>query len=178
MYAVQLICTNVLLFFIWIMFIHRNVLLLYLKNLFYRYNKNRAHKCRNTRPNSFFRIKVITQALQKFWNERMINPKNRGKSWLFLKCLQGAFCKGFGSKNFMFDWLSWRLPESLGWPKKCKTSKFYRITWLFILIKTSNQKILGVKKFIYLPRMSIRKENLKSKLKKLGMNKAYILVAP
>ena len=48
MYAVQLICTNFLLFFICIM--------LYLTNLFYRYTKNRAHKCRNTRTNSFFTL--------------------------------------------------------------------------------------------------------------------------
>ena len=42
--------------FICTMFLWRNVLLLYLKNLFYRYYKKRFHKCRNTRKkgNTFF----------------------------------------------------------------------------------------------------------------------------
>ena len=52
--------SSVLIFvvFICIMFIYRNVLLLFLTNLFYRYTKNKAHKCRNTRSNIFFNFQL------------------------------------------------------------------------------------------------------------------------
>ena len=55
-YAVQIICTFFVVF-ICTMFTYRNVLLIYLTNLFYRYNKKRAYKCKNTRTNGFFGIK-------------------------------------------------------------------------------------------------------------------------
>ena len=46
-------------FYLYIMYKERNVLLIYLTNLFYRYNNKRAYKCRNTRTNGFFIIKII-----------------------------------------------------------------------------------------------------------------------
>ena len=69
-YAVQLICTNIFIFFICKMFIGINVLLIYLTNLFYRYNKKRAYKSRNTRTNSFFnsiRVASVEHFTYIFW---------------------------------------------------------------------------------------------------------------
>ena len=62
---------------------------------------------------------------------------------------------------------AWRVPEFLGWPK---TSEYDQITWLYVLIKTLNKKCQG-KKLIYKPRISIQKENLKSKPKKNRLEK-------
>ena len=46
------------------MFIYRNVLLIYLTKLFYRYNKKRAYKCRSTRTNRF--LEVLQLMSQKY----------------------------------------------------------------------------------------------------------------
>ena len=81
-----------------------------------------------------------------------ISPQRPGKifpltwPWKFLTFPEtewGSYLQRF--------WV-WRVPESLGWPKKCKKSKFDQITWLFIL-------------------MSILKENLKSKPKNFRLEK-------
>ena len=52
-------CTAHLYWFFVVFYLHnvhiKEVLLLYLTNLFYRYTKNRAHKCRNTRTNSLWK---------------------------------------------------------------------------------------------------------------------------
>ena len=49
---------------------------------------------------------------------------------------------------------AWRLPKSPGWQKKVQKHDFSNIRPL---------KMSGEKKFMYKPRMSIQKENLKSK---------------
>ena len=57
----------------------------------------------------------------------------------------------------------WRLPESLGWPKKFKNIKI----WPNIVTLQLHTN----KKFIFKPRILIQKENLKSKPKKFWLEK-------
>ena len=63
-------------------------------------------------PNSKIAINQIFFPLIDPWHDFSYNAL----IWLFLKCLQEGFCKGFGSKNFT----ACRLHEIQAWPKKCK----------------------------------------------------------
>ena len=59
------------------------------------------------------------------------------------------------------------LPVSaLGWPKKCKTSKFYKITYLYIVIKTSNQKYQSKTSLILA--MDIESKSIEIKAKQIS----------
>ena len=62
------------------------------------------------------------------------------KSWLFLKYIKEAFCKGFGSKKLIPEFLraAWKFEVK-------KNLAFYQILWLFLQIK--NEKMSGEKSF-------------------------------
>ena len=85
---------------------------------------------------------------------------------MFIHIVRKLFAKVLGREISCLT--AWRVPECLGWPK---TAEYDQITRLYVLIKTLNQKMSGGKKFIYQPRIWIQKENLKSKPKKIWLEK-------
>ena len=65
----------------------------------------------------------------------------------------------------------WRVPESLGWPKKCKNVKVWPNT--YILIKTSNQKMSG-EKSLYISQGYRSRRKFEIKAKKISAWKRTI----
>ena len=93
-------------------------------------------------------------------------PEN---SWLFLKCSRSYL------QRFWVDKFPWRVPKSLGCPK---TSKYDQITWLYVLIKTLNQKISGEKSLYISQWKWFKKKIWNQSQKNFGLKKAYFFWSP